>query len=301
MRAVYGTAHGPYTRGMIRTILAIVALAALQSAARNDPQAAPAPIEVGTFNIRYANDGDGVNAWSHRRGIVLAIVREGDFWGLQEALPSQVSDIERGAPAMKVLVRSREKDASKGEACPILYRADRWTLDESDHGTFWLSETPDAAGSKSWDSSLPRICTFARFTERGGGRSLYVFNTHLDHQGPKARLEAARMVAARIAARRHDDPVVLVGDFNCGPTSEPVQALLGAKPAFLRDAWRTAHPEAPEQGTFNGWEPACGAERIDWIMVGGALEVRSADIDAEKRDGHWPSDHAFVRARLSWK
>jgi len=262
----------------------------------------PASVRVATFNIRYANPADGVNAWSKRRAMVLGILRDGDFWGLQEALPSQVREIAEGLPEYAMLVRSRERDATQGEACPILYRADRWELDAADHGTFWLSETPESAGSRSWDSSLPRICTYGRFVSKAGGRALYIFNVHLDHQGATARLEAARLIAARIAARKNSaDPVVLLGDFNCGPQSAPLQALVGGERAALRDAWRATNPDAPEQPTFNGWADACAGERIDHILFTGALDVESAAIDAARRDGRWPSDHAFVRAEFVWR
>lgn len=306
----------------IALVLAIVGafLASASAATEGDGAAS---IRVGTFNIRYANDGDGPNAWRHRRAMVLGILRTADFWGIQEALPEQVRDIEQGCTEFKLLARSREADASKGEACPILYRADRWELDATEHGTFWLSETPEVAGSKSWDSSLPRICTFARFvaagvpevdaaTARGAGerasdtptaapRAIYIFNIHLDHRGPAARLEAARLVAKRITARRHADPVILLGDFNCGPSSEPVRSLLGDAALGLRDAWRETNPEAAEQGTFNGWAEKCGDERIDWILFAGGLDVESAAIDADKREGRWPSDHAIVRAEFVWR
>ena len=265
-------------------------------------QAAPASIRVATFNIRYANDADGANAWSRRRALVLGILRDGDFWGLQEALPSQVREVAEGLPEYRVLARSREKDPAEGEACPILYRADRWELDAADHGTFWLSETPDEAGSRSWDSSLPRICTYGRFVAKSGARAIYVFNAHLDHQGATARLESARLVARRIAARRHaGDPVVLLGDFNCGPVSAPLQALVGGDAPLLRDAWRMTNPDAAEQPTFNGWAEACAGERIDHILFAGALDVESAAIDAARRGGRWPSDHAFVRAEFVWR
>ena len=189
---------------MFRTaLLSLVIVLSLGLSAR---AGAEESIRVGSFNIRYANEGDGPNAWRHRRAMVLGILRTADFWGVQEALPEQVRDIEQGCTEFKVLARSREADATKGEACPILYRADRWELDPAESGTFWLSDTPEVAGSKSWDSSLPRVCTFARFTARkkgaddGAPRALYVFNVHLDHRGEQARLEAAKLVAARILA-----------------------------------------------------------------------------------------------------
>lgn len=256
-------------------------------------------VEVGTFNIRYSNDGDGPNAWSKRSDLVVSILKDGDFWGLQEALPSQVEQIARALPEWKMIVRTREKDPALGEACPILYRADRWKPDPAACGTFWLSESPETAGSKSWDSSLPRICTYARFTSIPEGRALTVFNLHLDHQGTRARLESAKLVASRIAARSHpDEPFILVGDFNCGPSSEPVRHLLSDPKLGLQDAWRATHRNAAEQPTFNGWRERCEGERIDWILASPALVVERAEIDASKRDGRWPSDHAFIRARI---
>jgi endonuclease/exonuclease/phosphatase family metal-dependent hydrolase len=281
---------------MLRVLVASSCLLASASAD------AAGSVRVGTFNIRYANDADGENAWRHRRATVCGILGDGDFWGLQEALPSQVDEIRAARPEYGVVARTREADPAKGEACPILYRSDRWTLDPADHGTFWLSETPEVAGSRSWDSSLPRIATYARFTAKEGGRGIYVFNAHLDHKGEQARLESAELLARRIAARRHaGDPVILLGDFNCGPASEPVRALLGDGALALRDAWRETNPAAPEQPTFNGWADACSGERIDFILAAGALDTESASIDAAKRDGRWPSDHAFVRAEFVWR
>lgn len=263
-------------------------------------------ISIATFNIRYANSADGVDAWQFRRREVLERLQQGDVWGLQEALPAQVSDIERGRPDLEVVARTRESDPTKGEACPILFQRDRWMIDGAEQGTFWLSETPDVAGSKSWDSSLPRIATFARLIERSDGlsirqqpRALYVFNVHLDHQGTKAREEQVKVVLARIASRKHlEDPVVLLGDFNAGPESAPIAAVREAEGMAWLDAWRVANPEAHEQGTFNGWGDSCGTRRIDFIFASG-LEVERAWIDfARRTNGRWLSDHVPVCAQL---
>ncbi|MBI1302797.1 MAG: hypothetical protein GC172_03285 [Phycisphaera sp.] len=266
----------------------------------------PDEISVGTFNIRYANDGDGTNAWRHRRAMVAEILREGDFWGLQEVLPSQLAEVLADCPRFTAISRTREVDPAKGEACPILYDAALWEADAKEQGTFWLSTTPHEPGSKSWDSSIPRIATFARFIERAPAagaapRALYIFNVHLDHRGAESRLEAARLVADRIAARTHRDPVVLVGDFNCGPASAPIAALLAHAGAGLRDAWRDANRDAPEQGTFNGWNERCGDVRIDFVLVNDAFAVRSCAIDLRKPGGRWPSDHTPVVARIGWR
>ncbi len=260
----------------------------------------PSAIAVGTFNIRYANKDDGDNAWDRRQSMVFEMIREGDFWGLQEALPEQVAAIAKALPAYGIVVRSREKDPAQGEACPILYRKERWTLDAEEQGTFWLSESPDVPGSKSWDSSLPRVATFARFTETASGRAIYVVNVHLDHRGERARLESARLVAKRMAARKHHDPLVLIGDFNTGPKSPPIRALLEDRELDVVDAWRVAHPDDAERGTFNGWADACAGERIDFVLPTRTLHVERCVIDDRKPEGRWPSDHAAVRSVLTW-
>ena len=64
---------------------------------------------------------------------------------------------------------------------PILYRAKRWRPDEKQQGTFWLSDTPQTSGSKTWGNDLPRVVTWAPFIEEKTSRGLYVFNTHFDH------------------------------------------------------------------------------------------------------------------------
>lgn len=98
--------------------------------------APPAPageeVTVGTFNIRYANDGDGANAWRHRRAMVADILREGDFWGLQEVLPSQLAEVLASTPRFSAISRTREVDPAKGEACPILYDAAQWEVDATE-------------------------------------------------------------------------------------------------------------------------------------------------------------------------
>ena len=61
------------------------------SIASQPVQSAPASpprddIAVGTFNIRYANHGDGANAWRHRREMVAEILREGRGRPLPEVI-----------------------------------------------------------------------------------------------------------------------------------------------------------------------------------------------------------------------
>ncbi len=252
---------------------------------------------VGSFNIRYDNEADGDNAWRRRRPLVAAVLRRGDVFGLQEALPHQIAEILQDCPEFACLQRTRERDPARGEACPILFRQDRFALDPQEHGTFWLSQQPDVAGSQSWDAALPRIATFARLRGRDG-RAFYVYNVHLDHRGAQSRVEAAALLCHRIAARAHPDPVVALGDFNCGPDSAPLQTLLDSRLCTLVDVWRRVHPDSLEQGTFHGWRDALHGPRIDFVLASPEWQPEGCEILLDRPDGRWPSDHAPVLAAL---
>lgn len=265
--------------------------------AREGATAAPS-IVVGTFNIRYDNAADGDNAWRHRRAMVADILRSGEIWGLQEALPSQVAELLGALPEFDAVWRTRERDPARGEACPILFRRDRWSLDPAAKGVFWLSETPQVAGSRGWDAALPRIATYARLVSRDG-RGLWIVNLHLDHRGEGARLGSSGVVADWIASRVADEPVVVLGDFNCGPGSDPIARLESDARIGLRDAWRAANPRVREQGTFNGWNAAFGDERIDFVFVSPGIDIVGARIDTSRPGGRWPSDHAPVTAEVA--
>jgi endonuclease/exonuclease/phosphatase family metal-dependent hydrolase len=282
-------------------LLTIALLAAASCTATPPPAAtANAAIAVGTFNIRYANPKDGDNAWPHRRDLVMDILREGDIWGLQEALPEQIEALRQALPEFNIVTRSRERNPTEGEACPVLFRHARWALDPIDGGTFWLSDKPDEVASRAWDAALPRIVTFVRLIEKATGRALYVYNAHFDHRGKQARLESARLLAQRIASRQHADPVIVLGDFNTGPQTAPLEALLQPSTG-LRDAWLIRNPDQPDRGTFNGWKEALGTTRIDYVLVNQQLAIDACWIDTRKPFNHWPSDHAPVRASLSFR
>ena len=75
----------------------------------------------------------------------------------------------------------------------LMFKKARFELVDS--GTFWLSETPDKPGSKSWDSSLPRDRHLGRLRDKlDGGREICFLNTHWDHRGNQARVESAKMI-----------------------------------------------------------------------------------------------------------
>ncbi|MCL4177599.1 MAG: endonuclease/exonuclease/phosphatase family protein [Verrucomicrobia bacterium] len=120
------------------------------------------PLKVMSFNIRYGAADDGTNSWPHRRYLILETIRtfDPDLLGMQEVLASQADYLKDNLPDYAFHGVGREDGVAQGEFVPVLYKRDRFEWVDAGH--FWLSETPDVPGSKSWDSSLPRMVSWAQ-------------------------------------------------------------------------------------------------------------------------------------------
>lgn len=249
-------------------------------------------LSVMSFNIRYGTARDGRNSWTVRKSIALEVVRlhGPDIVGMQEVLPAQRAAFVAAFPEYAAFGLGRQPE-NRGEQSCILYRTDRLVM--LDGGTFWLSETPEVPGSKSWDSSLPRICTWMRLATLEGGSKFYVFNTHFDHRGAHARFQGARLIMRRIQERLYPDPVILTGDLNADEQSPPVVAM-----ADLKDTFRLIHPDRTDVRTFHAFRGETYGDKIDYVFVSPGLEVLDAQILRDHKDGRYPSDHYPVTARV---
>ena len=260
-------------------------------------EAAVPPLRVLSYNVRYGTAKDGDHHWDRRKDLCAARAVEfsPDLAGLQEALDFQNAHLRAALGNYGQIGVAREDGKDKGEFTTILYRKDR--LEPIESGTFWLSETPEVAGSKSWDSSLPRIASWARFRDKkAGGREFLHVNTHFDQRGPRARVESAKQIRAFVEKRGLAAPAIVTGDFNAGPGSEPYKALVGT----LLDTWLVMNPE-PAEGTAHGFTGKASTPRIDWILCSPAFIVKEAGIDRHQEGGRYPSDHFPVWAVVSWR
>ena len=262
-------------------------------------------VRVMSFNIRYGTARDGENEWSRRKEFLVETVRafNPDLLGTQETLKSQRDFLAEHLPEYDHLGVGRDDGAERGEMMALFFKRDRF--EKLDGGHFWLSETPDKIGSKSWDSSLPRMVTWVKLKDKQQvqAQPILYFNTHFDHMGPTARLESARLLRRQIQTLGSDCSIIVSGDFNADAESPPYKALFAAEndqPAPVIDSFRTANPDKkPEEGTFSGFkaESVKGA-RIDWIAVSRDWQVRMATIDRTAREGRTPSDHFPIQAVL---
>jgi len=261
--------------------------------------AAAEEINVMTFNIRYDNLGDGLDNWRFRSANVAGMFghHEISIAGLQEVLHRQLTQLEKRLPGYAHVGVGREDGKQKGEYAPIFYRKDRLELTRSE--TIWLSEMPKKVGSKSWDSSLPRIATLAWFKDKKTGTLLLVVNTHFDHRGAVARRESAALIGRHVKQVNQEKvPVVVMGDLNCLPGSDPYKQFTQAG---FQDALEKSEKEHEgPRSTWNGFGKAVvEGRRIDFIFVSPDLQVLEHKIDARQFNGRFPSDHCPVISRLA--
>ena len=195
----------------------------------------PEEITVISYNIRYDNPDDGENQWSLRKEKVASYLRETqpDIVGMQEVLQHQLEYLNDVLDKFSYVGVGRDDGKTKGEYSPILYNSMNLKVEESN--TFWLSETPEEI-SVGWDAALERICTYARFKDLTSGKQFWVFNTHFDHIGELARAASARLILRKIEKlNKMNIPVVITGDFNLTPDTEPIKILQNSFEDVLKD------------------------------------------------------------------
>ncbi len=261
-------------------------------------------IRVASFNVRYDTSHDGVDAWPHRREHVVKYIRdtlEPTVIGLQEPLHHQLKEILEGLGSNFHYVGvGREDGHHRGEFSPIVY--DKRVLEVKLSGTFWLSDTPDKAGTKFPSSSLPRIVTWAKFKFCGLDTHFFFYNTHFDHQGEEARTQSARCLAWKLVENVGgnqlflNQPTVLTGDFNCESTSDVFHILNRDTP--MRNVCGLADKTYNESlPTFTGFGNK-GGITIDYIYTCG-FRVTSYSVAAETRlNGRMLSDHRPIFSDL---
>lgn len=259
----------------------------------------PAPFRVMSFNIRTASADDGPDAWNLRRDLAIETIRgqKPDVIALQEVLLSQATELRAALPEYGFVGVGRDDGADRGEFVPIFYRQQRFTLLDSGH--FWLSPTPEQPGSRGWDAALPRLATWVRLRFKNAPLAeVRIINVHLDHKGERARAESAKLLR-RYSEALGGRPLVVMGDFNCPPGSEPYRILTeeGRNAAALTDA-QGAAAAATAGGTFHAFTGQPQGGRIDWILVNRRFESTTVETDRHSRDGRYPSDHFPVSATL---
>ena len=133
-----------------------------------------APLKVMTFNIRMDTNADGDNQWSNRKDLAANLVKfyNTDIFGAQEVLNHQLTDLLTRLPEYAYVGVGREDGKTKGEYAPIIYKKDRFELEDS--GNFWLAEDMNAVGKKGWDAACERVATWGIFKDKESGKKFFM-------------------------------------------------------------------------------------------------------------------------------
>lgn len=253
-------------------------------------------IKAMSYNIKYDNTNDTMNNWNDRKNtmVQLLLKHAPDFIGMQEVLHRQLTYLDTALSDYTSIGIGRDDGKEKGEYSPIFYNNKKYTLLQSN--TFWLSKTPNEV-SVGWDASMERICSYGLFENRDTKQKLWVFNTHFDHIGVKARKKSAQLILKKIRTTNTDGfPVILMGDFNLTPDQKPIKNI---KKKMLDGLEHTKTKFTGPVGSFNGFntnEPM--VKRIDYIFVTDFKVKSYTHLDERLHSGKHISDHLPVLIAL---
>ena len=212
-----------------------------------------------------------------------------EIFCVQEALPEQVFFLKNSFPGFHYEGVGRDDGFQSGEFSAVFF--DTTLFRQMDGGTFWLSETPGEC-SFGWDAACRRICSWVALEVKESGQHFFVFNTHFDHKGTEARAQSAKLILEKIKDIAGENPVVLCGDFNLSPDSDPIREIKQS----LRDAFDIS--EIPPYGsvpTFLGFTyDSLPGERIDYIFVSENIRVLRYGALTDSGDRKFYSDHLPV-------
>jgi endonuclease/exonuclease/phosphatase family metal-dependent hydrolase len=256
-------------------------------------------LHVMSYNLRFASD-TGPHAWPRRRPVLAELLRreQPTILGTQEGLYRQLRDVEHDLPAYYDWIGQGRGGGHRDEFVAVFFDTRRLVPLASGH--FWLSDTPDVPGSKSWGNTTVRMATWIHFADKRTGAEFVVVNTHLDNSSEHARLRGADLVRNRIDDIPAALPVILTGDFNTAAEHSPAYRILTSGTG-LADTWTAAaQRRTPLVATFHNYDRLVpDGARIDWILTRGAAGISAAGINTFADHGRYASDHLPMQALVT--
>ena len=240
-------------------------------------------------NIRILCYNMGTAPWSKKGEAAAGVIRDysPDIIGLQEIRRDEEENVVKEFSRYEAFTQKLAlKGLNSGEALGILYDKNKYSFDKDESHAFWLSDTPEVAGSKTWGNPYFRICLVARLTIKETGQSFYVYNTHWSWEPVNANFKSAQLVLKRINERKYkDEPVFMMGDFNLrGHSFDYItgKEVKGKKAKQgLLDTYKAVHSK-PKGG-------------IDFIFMSPkGIKAIEAEIIDRKNNSVPPSDHPLI-------
>ncbi len=249
-----------------------------------------ANLKIMSYNIRYTDDPNG-HSIADRAPRVDTVIKNHapDLVAMQEVVPAWTAHFEEKWKDSNYAFTYRYRSNKNPEGLAFLYNTD--TLEMIKEDFFWLSDTPNKE-SKSYDSSLPRICHWAEFKHKATGSRFMYYNLHL------GGTEEANIGSYNQVMREFEKNKKIAcftgGDLNMTPGAsynlfsdilDEARALVGKTPEVNWASFGAGYPDAPRVPNGHG-------NPIDIIYHQEEFaEAVSYQIDRPYFDGKAASDH----------
>ncbi|MBQ7346644.1 MAG: endonuclease/exonuclease/phosphatase family protein [Clostridia bacterium] len=287
------------------------------------PEEPKMTINVMSFNIYYLNEMTTaknkttyeIDCTIATRGPKLNALLKGeaiDIAGLQEASANWRAWLTENLDDDYAFTGYSTRDT--GEGGIVLYRKGKYSVIDS--GAFWLVDGAPTEPAKANGSSLDRMCTWVVFKINETGDYFLFMDTHLDTV-EEARPWQANVLVGQISKLQEkverlgvtDCPVILVGDMNSRPKSDPyriiTEKLLDARKISTGDTLDDRYSTSPGlQYYVNSYTVVRDEHVIDHIFVSEKIAVNNYKMIHTAGNycpyGAHISDHNAIIANISF-
>lgn len=244
-------------------------------------------MKIVSFNIRYAWDGDGINSFIHRIGLICDKIAQEkpDVIAFQETTDRHREMLVRMLPEYCIVGQGRNADCL-GEGVSTAVRRD--TVELLGFETIWLSPTPYVPASRYENQSyIPRVLLMTLLKDKKTGERFRMFNVHLDHLSSEGRISQIEGLLAYVNEQQNKValPAVILGDFNAEPDSDEIK--------FINNQGVFTDLTTNVERTFHNFGTPHPATKIDYVFTTAELTVRAGEavVWTDEKNGIYLSDH----------
>lgn len=242
-------------------------------------------MKIVTWNVRYLWQGDGINSFIHRMGMIndKILTEKPDVIAFQEITEPIYKALRQMMNDYTFVGHYRDADY-KGEGLFVAIKND--SVDLIGTETIWLSPTPYVPGSMFEGQSLcPRICNMAHIRHKDSGKLMRIYNVHLDYMLDRVQTDSIKCLFDYIEQNNNkiEYPYVILGDFNATPDSNAI--------TMCNDNSDITDLTKDIPVSFHEFKES--KVKIDYIFASKEISGSAGDVVAwkDENDGIYLSDH----------
>ena len=252
-------------------------------------------LKIVTYNIRCVYEGDGINAFMHRAGLLWDTIQkeQPDVIGFQEVTGSILKLLKVILNDYEIVGHGRDPEYD-GEGLYVAVKKSTCSILSAN--TYWLGDDPYNF-SQIEGQCCPRIFNSVLIKLKNCDTKFRVYNTHLDcNEIAAVRLHEINNLLAKATEEYKQSPAefVIMGDFNTTPNETPVLACLDYTTAKLTDL------TCDIKHTFHDYKANAPECKIDYIFATNELTsaVKSINVWDRCSSGVYLSDHYPICAEF---